>query len=64
MVIIIIINGCHGNSLIRDHALGYYTQAGNIEGVAMAYFKLENFEELEKLSDTLPENHPLLHVSI
>lgn len=43
-----------------DHAAAYYTQAGNLEKMAESHYILEEYEELEKLSNSLPENHPLL----
>ena len=47
---------------LRDHAVAYYTQAGNLEKMAESHYILEEYEELEKLSNSLPENHPLLEV--
>ena len=47
---------------VRDHAVAYYTQAGNIEKMAEGYYILEDFTELERLLGGLPDDHALLEV--
>lgn len=41
-------------------AAKYYNTAKDNESLVEAYFKLEDFENLEKLIDVLPENSPTL----
>ena len=41
----------------------YYMQGGNQERLAECYYMLEDYTGLEKLTNSLPENHPLLSVS-
>lgn len=38
----------------------FYQTAQDNESLVEAYFKLEDFESLEKLLDLLPENSPIL----
>lgn len=55
----------HGNQqCTREHALGYYINARNVEQIANIYFIMEEFDKLEELAETLPENHTLLQVCI
>lgn len=42
----------------------YYTQGKNHERLADCYYILEDYTGLEKLSNALPENDPLLTVSL
>ena len=44
-----------------QHAVTYYTQGKNQERLAECYYILEDYDGLEKLASSLPENHPLLH---
>lgn len=46
-----------------QHAVSYYSQGRNQERLADCYYMLEDYDNLTKLSDGLPENHPLLPVS-
>ena len=48
----------------RHHAVTYYIQGHNQERLAECHYTLENYTELEKLADSLPENNPLLPVNI
>ena len=41
-------------------AAKYYKLAHDIESLADAYYKIEDFNSLEKLIDQLPEKHPTL----
>lgn len=43
-----------------QHALSYYLQGKNQEKLAECYYMLEDFEGLDKLAESLPENHSLL----
>ena len=45
------------------HAVTYYSQGRNQERLADCYYMLEDYDNLTKLSNSLPENHPLLPVS-
>ncbi len=47
----------------RQHAVTYYTQGKNHERLAECYYVLEDYDGLDKLSSSLPENNPLLTVS-
>ena len=49
---------CH-----RQHAVTYYSQAGNMKRLAESYYALEDYANLTKLSESLPNNHQLLGVS-
>ena len=46
-----------------QHAVTYYSHGRNQERLADCYYMLEDYDNLTKLSDALPENHPLLPVS-
>ena len=46
-----------------QHAVTYYSQGRNQERLANCYYMLEDYDNLTKLSDALPENHTLLPVS-
>ena len=46
-----------------QHAVSYYSQGRNQKRLADCYYMLEDYDNLTKLSDGLPENHPLLPVS-
>jgi WD repeat-containing protein 35 len=46
-----------------QHAVSYYSQGRNQERLADCYYMLEDYDNLTKLSDGLPENHTLLPVS-
>jgi WD repeat-containing protein 35 len=41
-------------------AVKFYQTAQDNDSLVEAYFKLEDFENLEKLLDLLPENSPIL----
>jgi len=41
----------------------YYLQGRNQERLAECYYMLEDYDGLEKLANSLPENHKLLPVS-
>jgi WD repeat-containing protein 35 len=41
-------------------AANYYTQGHNSERLAECYYSLEEYDRLEQLADSLPENNPLL----
>ena len=45
-----------------QHAVTYYSQGRNQERLADCYYMLEDYNNLTKLSDALPENNPLLPV--
>ena len=45
------------------HAVTYYSQGRNQERLADCYYILEDYDNLTKLSSSLPDNHPLLPVS-
>ena len=45
-------------------AVTYYVEGRNQERLAECYYMLEEYEGLEKLLNSLPENHKLLPVSI
>lgn len=47
-----------------QHAVTYYSQGRNQERLADCYYMLEDYDNLTKLSDALPENHHLLPVSL
>ena len=57
-----LLNICGG--VCRQHAVTYYTQGKNQERLAECYYILEDYDGLEKLASSLPENHPLLHVCV
>ena len=40
----------------------YYVQGRNQERLAECYYMLEDYHGLQKMADTLPENHKLLPV--
>lgn len=50
-------------SLCRLNAVQYYVQGRNQERLAECYYMLEDYEGLENLASSLPENHKLLPVS-
>ena len=41
----------------------YYVQGRNQERLSECYYMLEDYHGLQKMADTLPENHKLLPVS-
>lgn len=43
-----------------QHAVTYYSQGSNHERLADCYYTLEDYSSLEKLADSLPDNHSLL----
>ena len=47
----------------RQQAVTYYVQGRNQERLAECYYMLEDYAGLEKMVNTLPENHKLLPVS-
>ena len=47
----------------RQQAVTYYVQGRNQERLAECYYMLEDYTGLEKMVNTLPENHKLLPVS-
>lgn len=49
--------------LIRLNAVQYYVQGQNQERLAECYYMLEDYQGLENLVNSLPENHKLLPVS-
>jgi WD repeat-containing protein 35 len=49
-------------SFLRLNAVQYYVQGRNQERLAECYYMLEDFEGLESLANSLPENHKLLPV--
>lgn len=46
----------------RLNAVQYYLQGRNQERLAECYYMLEDYDGLEKLANSLPENHKLLPV--
>ena len=46
-----------------NKAVKYYQKAQDNESLVEAYFKLEDFDNLEKLIMILPENSPILDVN-
>lgn len=48
----------------RLNAVQYYVQGRNQERLAECYYMLEDYEGLENLASSLPENHKLLPVGI
>lgn len=48
----------------RLNAVQYYVQGRNQERLAECYYMLEDYEGLENLANSLPENHKLLPVGI
>lgn len=53
---------CYVLVLIRLNAVQYYLQGRNQERLAECYYMLEDYEGLEKIAGSLPENHKLLPV--
>lgn len=49
--------------LIRLNAVQYYVQGQNQERLAECYYMLEDYQGLENLANSLPENNKLLPVS-
>lgn len=49
--------------LIRLNAVQYYVQGRNQERLAECYYMLEDYQGLENLANSLPENNKLLPVS-
>ena len=47
-----------------QNAVTYYVEGRNEERLAESYYMLEDYDGLEKLISSLPENHKLLPVSI
>lgn len=47
-----------------QNAVTYYVQGRNQERLAECYYMLEDYNGLESLVNSLPENHKLLAVSI
>ena len=47
-----------------QNAVTYYVQGRNQARLAECYYMLEDYNGLEKMVNTLPENHVLLSVSI
>lgn len=52
------------NTIHREHSVTYYKQAGSIEKAIEGSFMLEDYEELVKISNNLPDNSPLLEVHV
>lgn len=50
--------------LHRLNAVQYYVQGRNQERLAECYYMLEDYEGLENLANSLPENNKLLPVSV
>lgn len=48
---------------IRLNAVQYYVQGRNQERLAECYYMLEDYQGLENLANSLPENNKLLPVS-
>ena len=48
--------------LYRDHAIAYYSKSHNHEKLTECYYLLEDYSQLENLTELLPENSPLLSV--
>ena len=46
-----------------QQAVTYYAQGQNQEKLVECCYMLEDYDELEKIVNTLPDNHPLLAVS-
>ncbi len=46
----------------RLNAVQYYLQGRNQERLAECYYMLEDYDGLERLANSLPENHKLLPV--
>lgn len=46
----------------RVNAVQYYLQGRNQERLAECYYMLEDYDGLERLASSLPENHKLLPV--
>jgi hypothetical protein len=55
---------CEVFSTHRQNAVQYYVKGRNQERLAECYYMLEDYEGLETLANSLPENHKLLPVSI
>lgn len=51
------------NFIIRFNAVQYYVQGRNQERLAECYYMLEDYQGLENLANSLPENNKLLPVS-
>lgn len=49
--------------LTRLNAVQYYVQGRNQERLAECYYMLEDYQGLENLANSLPENNKLLPVS-
>lgn len=49
--------------IIRLNAVQYYVQGRNQERLAECYYMLEDYQGLENLANSLPENNKLLPVS-
>lgn len=49
--------------IIRSNAVQYYVQGRNQERLAECYYMLEDYQGLENLANSLPENNKLLPVS-
>lgn len=50
--------------LLRINAVQYYVQGRNQERLAECYYMLEDYQGLENLANSLPENNKLLPVCI
>lgn len=48
----------------RVNAVQYYLQGRNQERLAECYYMLEDYDGLERLANSLPENHKLLPVRL
>ena len=48
----------------RGQAVSYYTLGHCPERLAQCYYNLEDYDHLEQLTDSLPENNPLLPVNL
>lgn len=46
------------------NAVQYYVQGRNQERLAECYYMLEDYEGLENLANSLPENHKVLPVGV
>lgn len=46
----------------RTQAVTYYVQGRNTSRLAECYYMLEDYEELSRMMEGLPENHKLLPV--
>lgn len=54
----------HSSFPLRANAVQYYVKGGNQERLAECYYMLEDYQGLEYLANSLPENNKLLSVSI